>query len=296
MRNQPDETLLTHWQDELERTQGDLKLATRVPLEARRRLAEKYQFIVYRPNRDYMQAANEALLRCINTCKPSKSFKTFARPAISRAIRDYKQSKESGESGAVYRPNDSDDSFKYPSKWYRPGQKAMLLASEATDGDGGSDLSFDCRYYGDEDDDEGYEMIEEFEHAANTFDRQRNAERIELDRRLSVLDPRERHIIEKRHMINECREVFERVKDYINEGVNLEVPNEQADLAELFGVSARRISQIEAAAVAKLKEVKSAQLHMSIYGPTSRASHKALGKVARTWSPGSRIGRLTLSC
>jgi hypothetical protein len=146
MRNQPDETLLTHWQDELERTQGDLKLAMRVPLEARRRLAEKYQFIVYRPNRDYMQAANEALPRCINTCKPSKSFKTFARPAISHAIRDYKQSKESGESGAVYRPKDSDDSFKYPSKWYQPGQKAMLLASEVTDGDGGSDLSFDCRY------------------------------------------------------------------------------------------------------------------------------------------------------
>jgi len=140
MRNQTNKTLLTHWQDE----RGDH--SPRVADEARRRLVEKYQYLVYSPNRDYMQAANEALPRCIDACEPTKLFSAFANPAIYRAIRDYKQSRESGETGAVYRPEDSDDSFKY--RWTRTGQKEMLLTSEVTDGRRGSDLSFDYRYDG----------------------------------------------------------------------------------------------------------------------------------------------------
>jgi hypothetical protein len=188
MRHQTDETLLTHWQDD--------RSAPRVAYEARRRLVEKYQNIVYQPNRDYMQAAQFALLRCIDTCEPGRSLKVFANRAIYNAISDYKQKQQWIGGGAVYRPEDSDDSFKY--RWARDGQKEMLLASEATDDKRGSDLSFDYRYFGDEDDEEGYEMVEDFEYESDTFDRQRNAERIELDRWLNVLDPRERHIIEER--------------------------------------------------------------------------------------------------
>src|SRR5262249_14379394 len=104
---------------------------------------------------------------------------------------------------------------------------------------------------------EGYEMIEEFEFERDTFDRQRNAERIELDRRLKALNHRERFVITKRCLIGECKEVFERVSDYITPGYQLKVPLEQAEIATLFGVPPRRISQIERRAKDKLKEVRS---------------------------------------
>src|SRR5262249_53295481 len=242
MRNQTDETLLTHWQDE----QGDH--SPRVADEARRRLVEKYQFLVYSKNRNYIQPPNKALLRCIDDCEPGRSFPAIARPAIYRAIRDYKQGKESGESGAVYRPKDSDDSFKHrwarPGQQTRPGQKAMLLASDANVFSDplsasycrNSDLSFDFRYYGDDDDEDGYEMIEEFEHEPDTFDRRRNAERIELDRRLKALNHRERFVIAKRYLVGQGKEIFERASDFITPGHHLKVTLEQAELSTQFCV------------------------------------------------------------
>jgi hypothetical protein len=95
------------------------------------------------------------------------------------------------------------------------------------------------------------------------FDRVGHEERIKLDEALETLDPRARHIIEKRWLINEY---LEHVTDYehdgrfvLHDGREITVlssqanPSEHEELAALFGVSRQRIGQIETVAIAKLK-------------------------------------------
>ena len=49
---------------------------------------------------DYVQAGNLGLLAAINKCESSRKLSSYARTAIYRAIRDYKNKTE----GPVYRP------------------------------------------------------------------------------------------------------------------------------------------------------------------------------------------------
>ena len=87
---------------------------------------------------------------------------------------------------------------------------------------------------------------------SETFDRRGHEQRIKLDQALETLDPRARHIIEKRWLINEC---FDHIEDYIEPGAEQARPIEQEELGAFFGISRQRIGQIEDAAIAKLKSV-----------------------------------------
>ena len=95
---------------------------------------KRYQQLVrsiagkFKPNHhdfdDYVQAGNIGLLAAIDKCERSRTLSSYARTAIYRAIRDYKNETD----GPAYRPVGSEDSFKY--RWASPGARAMLLASE----------------------------------------------------------------------------------------------------------------------------------------------------------------------
>ncbi len=210
IKAQSDETLLRLWQAELARVGGDLKLATRTPLEARRRLVEKYQSAVseripsdgvqWDDRMDYLCAGNEALLEAIDTCDPARSFKTFAKKVIGNAIADWKAQ---NETGAAYRPKGSDNAFRY--RGVRPGARAMMLASEeASNYPPLPDWSLDYEFENDEGDDNA-DNAHELHASGLTFDRESHAQRIQLDHLLTALDPRERDIIEKRYLISKSR-------------------------------------------------------------------------------------------
>jgi RNA polymerase sigma factor (sigma-70 family) len=178
-------------------------------------LVERYQALVrsiagkFRPQphdfEDYAQAGNLGLLAAIKECDPTRTLSSYVRVAIYRAIRDHKNETD----GPVYRPVDSENSFKY--RWATPGAKAMLLASEAncfTDPlsvnfRSEPDWSFDYQYESEDEHDEGGDLYDRFTPDIQTFDRRGHEERIKLDHLLKTLDSRARHIIEERWVRNE---------------------------------------------------------------------------------------------
>jgi RNA polymerase sigma factor (sigma-70 family) len=100
LRNASDKELLRLWRDEKS-------------FAAREVLVERYQGLVrsiagqFGPRShdfdDYVQVGNVwGLLPAIDECKPMRALSSYARTAIYRAIRDYKNETE----GPVYRPTD----------------------------------------------------------------------------------------------------------------------------------------------------------------------------------------------
>ena len=229
-------------------------------------LVERYQTMVrsivgkFRPAPhdfdDYVQVGHIGLLKAIRECDPNRALSSYARTAIYREIRDYKNETK----GPAKRPPESDDSFKY--RRSRPAQQAMLLASEdncfsdplSVNFRSQPDLSFDYEYAGE--DDENGDYYDRYVSDAQSFDRRGHEKRINLDHALEALDLRSRHVIEKRWLINEC---FDGIKtnpkkeSYIESGEQERVPTKHEELAAFFGVSRQRIGQLEAAALKKLK-------------------------------------------
>jgi len=266
LRRTSDRELLRLWRDESWSAAREVLVERYQPLV--RSLAGKFRA---RPHdfEDHVQAGNLwGLLPAIDKCESSRALSSYARAAIYRAIRDYKNETD----GPIYRPLDSENSFKY--RWAKlPAQKAMLLASEANrftdplsaDYKPMPDWSFDYPY---EFEDDNGEFIEAFDAEKScdtqTFDRQGHTERIKLDHALETLDARSRHIIEQRWLINEC---FDHIGDYIESGLNERTSVQQEELATFFGVCRQRVGQLENAAIAKLKVGCSGSAHFPEYAP-----------------------------
>jgi len=257
IEGQSDADLLRWWQSELARLAEQypelseavrLRHAAPLPLKARKVLCERYQRLVrsiagkFRAGphdfEDYVQVGNLGLLAAIDKCESSRVLSSYARPAIYRAIRDYKNA-----DGLVYRPAGSEDSFKY--RWAKsPAQKAMLLASEAncfSDTLSASfksmpDWSFDYLY---EFEDDTCEYLEAFDADRfcdmQTFDRHGHEQRIKLDHALETLDLRSRHIIEQRWLINEC---CDHIADYQHDGRFI-YPDDGREITVLQGLILR---------------------------------------------------------
>src|SRR5262249_51789146 len=149
--------------------------AGREPLEARRRLVEKYQIVVaefasgdaQRDDRmDYLGAGNEGLLRAINKCTPGRSLKTLAVECIKNAIEDYR---DSNETGAVRRK--SKNGYRYRRDILLPEEHNIFSDPLSSNYRREVDWSFDYTYESDDEEADEGEDFHERHGGGSTFDR-----------------------------------------------------------------------------------------------------------------------------